>query len=51
MLNVKIRNYIHQQRDELFEKLLVARRGNKQKEENFRTNYAVLLDELMKFLK
>ncbi len=50
MFHAKIRNYIHQHRDELFEKLLVARCGNEQKEENFRTNYAILLDELMNSL-
>lgn len=36
MINSKIRTYIHDNKEELFGKLLEARRGNEHKEENFR---------------
>lgn len=51
MINSEIRTYIHSHKEELFEKLVQARRGNEHKEENFRTNYAIILDELFKALK
>lgn len=51
MINSEIRDYIHGHKEELFHKLVEARRGNEHKEENFRTNYAIILNELFKELK
>lgn len=51
MINSEIRTYIHDNKEELFGKLVEARRGNEYKEENFRQNYAIILDELFKALK
>lgn len=50
MINSEIRTYIHSNRKILFEKLVEARRGNEHKEENFRTNCAIMLDELFRTL-
>lgn len=46
MVHSEIRSYIHNHKKELFEKLVKARTGNEYKEENFRNNYAVILNEL-----
>ena len=51
MINSKIRTYIHDNKEELFGKLLEARRGNEHKEENFRQNCAIILDDLFKKLE
>lgn len=51
MLTSEIRTYIHNNKEELFEQLVEARRGNENKEENFRQNHAILLNELFKALK
>lgn len=51
MLDLEIRTYIHSHKEELFGKLVKARKGNEHKEENFRTNCAIILDELFKELK
>ena len=51
MINSEIRFYIHNHKEELFEKLVEARSGNENKEENFRQNYAIILDNLFKQLK
>lgn len=51
MNNSQIRAYVHRHKKELFEKLIKARKGNEYKEENFRTNYAIILDELFKILE
>lgn len=50
MLSAEIRSYIHDHKKELFEKLMQARRGNEYKEENFRQNHAIMLDDLFKTL-
>lgn len=46
MIHSVVRSYIHSHKKELFEKLVKARTGNECKEENFRTNYAIILNEL-----
>lgn len=51
MIHSKIRTYLHDNKEELFRKLLEARRGNKYKEENFRQNCAIILDDLFKKLE
>lgn len=51
MVHSEIRSYIHNHKKELFERLLKARKGNEHKEENFRTNYAIILNELFKELE
>lgn len=51
MIHSEIRTYIHHNKEELFQKLVQARRGNEYKEENFRQNHAIILDELFKALK
>lgn len=51
MINSEIRTYIHSHKEELFEKLIEARRGNEYKEENFRQKYAIILNDLFKELK
>lgn len=50
MINSEIRTYIHNHKKELFDKLVEARRGNKGKEENFRMNHAIILNELFQTL-
>lgn len=50
MINADIKSYVHNHKKELFEKLVEARRANEYKEENFRQNYAILLDNLFKTL-
>lgn len=50
MINSEIRDYIHNHKNELFEKLIEARRGNEFKEENFRQNYAILLNDMFETL-
>lgn len=50
MINSEIRTYIHGHKKELFKKLVEARRGNESKEENFRMNHAILLNELFQAL-
>ena len=44
------RTYIHDHKKELFAELVEARRGNEYKEENFRQNYAIILNKLFKTL-
>jgi len=51
VISSEIRAYIHDHKKELFEKLVEARRGNEGKEENFRLNYAIILNELFRTLK
>lgn len=50
MINSEIRDYIHNHKNELFEKLIEARRGNEFKEENFRQNCAILLNDMFETL-
>ncbi len=50
MINSEIKSYVHNHKKELFEKLVEARRENEYKEENFRQNYAILLNNLFKTL-
>lgn len=50
MISSEIRVYIHNHKTELYKELLEARRGNEYKEENFRQNYAIILNNLFKKL-
>lgn len=51
MIHSESRTYIHDHKKELFAELVEARRGNEYKEENFRQNYAIILNKLFKTLK
>lgn len=50
MISSEIRVYIHNHKTKLYKELLEARRGNEHKEENFRQNYAIILNDLFKKL-
>lgn len=50
MLGTGIREYIHNNKTELFAQLVEARRGNEHKEENFRQGCAIMFDKLFKEL-
>lgn len=50
MLNDNIKDFIQSNKNNLFQELIIARKNNAGKEENFRTNYAIILNNLFKKL-
>jgi len=50
MFNEKIKDDIYNQKENLFQQLITARKNNTDKEENFRTNYSILLNDLFRKL-